>query len=275
VAVAALLVVTTAPSRVAGVERVTLTQSSGPVQLPTTPPPAQSATAPATGRGGFRVYLAGDSVGFTLGYYYPKGAVAGMTLGGDPDIGCGLARAAIVLAGAARPVDPKCTTWPDRWRDRAARFRPDISLVVLGGWEVLDHQVDGRTVRPGTPEYERYLGGELQLVDDTLAPASRRIAILNVPCYHQPETGVDATLAETRNQPARGEALNQVLERFVAAHSDRVVLLDLDSFLCPAGRYQDRMQGVRVRYDGVHFSEVGAKLVWRWLGPQLQRLAGQ
>jgi peptidoglycan/LPS O-acetylase OafA/YrhL len=273
--VAAMLVVTTAPGRVAGAERVTLSQSAGPVQLPTAVPPARKAPATTPSRGSFRVYLAGDSVGFTLGYYYPKGAVAGMTLGGDPDIGCGIARAAVVLAGAAQPVDPKCTTWPDRWRDRAAQFRPDLSLLVLGGWEVLDHQVDGQLLRTGTPQYERYLDGELQLVYDVLAPASRRIAILNVPCYRQPETGLDKTLAETRNQPARGEWLNQVLERFVAAHSDRAVLLDLDGLLCPGGRYQDKLQGVQVRDDGVHFSEAGAKLVWRWLGPQLRRLASQ
>jgi hypothetical protein len=33
------------------------------------------------------------------------------------------------------------------------------------------------------------------------------------------------------------------------------------------------MDGVKVRYDGVHFSKGGAKLVWQWLGPQLRRLA--
>jgi peptidoglycan/LPS O-acetylase OafA/YrhL len=280
VAVAALLVVTTVPGRVAAGEGIALSQTAGPVNLPTVVPPARSpapsAAAPrARGHSGFRAYLVGDSIGFSLGYYYPKGAVPGMTLGGDPDIGCGLARAAIVLGGNAQPLDPKCTTWPERWRDKVAPFRPDVSLLVLGGWEVLDHQVDGRVLRAGTPEYERYLDGELQLAYDILAPASRRIAILNVPCYHQPETGLDQMLAETRNQRVRGEWLNQVLDRFVAAHRDRMVLLDLDGLLCPGGRYVDRMHGVKVRYDGVHFSQGGAKLVWRWLGPQLQRLASQ
>jgi hypothetical protein len=270
VAVAALLVITTAPGRVAAGEGIALSQSVGPAPLRTVVPPTSPA---APGGKHFRVYLVGDSVGFSLGYYYPRGAVRGMTLGGDPDIGCGLARAAIVLSGAAQPVDPRCTTWPTRWRDKATSFRPDVSLLVLGGWEVLDHQVDGRVLRAGTPDYERYLDGELQLAYDVLAPASRRIAVLNVPCYHQPETGLDRMLAETRNDHTRGEWLNQVLARFVAAHRDRMALLDLDSFVCPGGRYVDRMQGVKVRYDGVHFSQDGVRLVWRWLGPQLRRLA--
>jgi peptidoglycan/LPS O-acetylase OafA/YrhL len=275
VAVAALLVVTTAPGRVPAAEGVTLSGDTGSTGLPTVvpslPPPARGAGV----RDDFRVYLVGDSVGFSLGYYYPKGAVRGMTLGGDTELGCGLARAPLVLAGSVQPLDPKCTTWPNRWHDKTASFHPDVSLLVLGGWEVLDHQVDGRVVGTGTPEYERYLDSELQLAYDMVAPVSRRVAILNVPCYHQPDTGLDKSLAETRNDPARGEWLNQVLGRFVAAHQDRTVLLDLKSFLCPGGRYVDRMRGVKVRYDGVHFTEGGAKVVWRWLGPQLRRLAGE
>jgi peptidoglycan/LPS O-acetylase OafA/YrhL len=271
-AVAALLVVSTGPGRVATGEGLTLSSASGPVELPTQAPPSTAGPA-RPGGGGFRVFLVGDSVGFSLGYYYPKGSVAGMTLGGDPDIGCGLARAPIVLAGSARPVDPKCTTWPTRWRDKAGQFRPDVGLLVLGGWEVLDRRVDGRNLRVGTPDYERYLNGELQLAYDTLAASSRRIAILNVPCYHQPETGLDASLAETRNDPARGAWMNGVLGRFVAAHADRAVLLDLKGFLCPDGRYADRLHGVKVRSDGVHFTPEGAKLAWRWLAPQLRQLA--
>jgi len=278
-AVAALLVVTTGPGRLTAGEGITL-GDTGPTQLPTAPPqaPATSAGAPAVGagaatNGNFRVYLVGDSVGFSLGYYYPKGTVAGMTLGGDPDIGCGVARAPIVLGGSAQPVDPKCTTWPTRWREKAAQFHADVGLLVVGGWEVFDRQVDGRVLRAGTPEYERYLDGELQLAYDTLAPSSRHVAVLNVPCYHQPETGLDKSLAETRNDPARGAWLNQVLGRFVAAHADRAVLIDIKRFLCPNGSYVDTMQGVKVRYDGVHFSKEGTRLAWRWLGPQLRRLA--
>jgi peptidoglycan/LPS O-acetylase OafA/YrhL/lysophospholipase L1-like esterase len=270
-AVAALLVVTTGPGRLAAEDGLTLSGATGPVELPTQAPP--SSAGPARPGGGFRVYLVGDSVGFSLGYYYPKGSVAGMTLGGDPDIGCGLARAPIVLGGSARPVDPKCTTWPTRWREAAGQFRPDVGLLVLGGWEVLDRQVDGRHLRVGTADYERYLNGELQLAYDTLAASSRRIAILNVPCYHQPETGLDASLAETRNDPARGAWMNGVLGRFVAAHPGQVVLLDLKTYLCPGGRYADRLHGVKMRSDGVHFTPEGAKLVWRWLAPQLRQLA--
>jgi peptidoglycan/LPS O-acetylase OafA/YrhL len=277
-AVAALLVVTTGPGRLTAGEGGITLGNIGPTQLPTATPrePPSTARAPAAGApaaGSFRVYLVGDSVGFSLGYYYPKGTVPSMTLGGDPDIGCGVARAPIVLGGNAQPVDPKCTTWPTRWHEKAARSHADVALLVIGAWEVLDRQVDGRVLRVGTPEYEQYLDGELQLAYDALAPPSRHVAFLNVPCYHQPETGLDKSLAETRNDPARGEWLNQVLDRFVAAHPDKAVLIDVKRFLCPNGGYVDTVQGVKVRNDGVHFSRDGARVAWQWLGPQLRRLA--
>jgi peptidoglycan/LPS O-acetylase OafA/YrhL len=277
-AVVALLVVTTGPGRVPAAEGVALSRAAGAAGLPTvTPTPttaARTSGQPArrTG-GGFRVYLVGDSVGFTLGYNYASGTVPGMTLGGDTELGCGLARAPIVLAGAVQPVDPKCTAWATRWGRKAALFRPDVTLLVLGGWEVLDHQVGNQVLQPGTPGYEAYLDSELELAYQLVAPASGRVAVLNVPCYHQPDTGLDKSLAATRDDPARGEWLNQVLGRFVASHRQQAVLLDLKGFLCPGGRYRDRIDGVQVRYDGVHFSKPGAKLVWRWLDPQLRRLA--
>jgi peptidoglycan/LPS O-acetylase OafA/YrhL len=277
-AVVALLVVTTGPGRVPAAEGVTLGQASASAGLPTVPPspgnPSSGEPArPATG--GFRVYLVGDSVGFTLGYNYARETVPGMTLGGDTEVGCGLARAPIVLAGAVQPVDPKCTAWATRWGRGTASFRPDVALLVLGGWEVLDHQYGGQVLHPGMPEYESYLDSELQLAYDLVAPSSGHIAVLDVPCYHQPDTGLDKSLAVTRDDPARGEWLNQVLGRFVAAHRQRMVLIDLKSFLCPGGRYLDRIDGVKVRYDGVHLSRPGARLVWQWLGPQLRRLATQ
>jgi hypothetical protein len=259
-------------------EGVTLGRASASAGLPTVPPSPGNPTSgepagPATG--GFRVYLVGDSVGFTLGYNYARGTVPGMTLGGDTEVGCGLARAPIVLAGAVQPVDPKCTAWATRWGRGTASFRPDVALLVLGGWEVLDHQYGGQVLHPGMPEYESYLDSELQLAYDLVAPSSGHLAVLNVPCYHQPDTGLDKSLAVTRDDPARGEWLNQVLGRFVAAHRQRMVLIDLKSFLCPGGRYLDRIDGVKVRYDGVHLSRPGARLVWQWLGPQLRRLATQ
>jgi len=280
VGLAALLVLTTAAGPGAGAEGATLRAGTGPAGLSTVTPPGSgtgAGQAPGSGGNGFRVFLVGDSVAFTLGYNYRQGAVPGMTLGGDTDIGCGLARAPSVNQdeGAVQAVDPKCTTWPTRWRADAAAFHPDVSVLLIGAWEVLDKRVGGRTLRAGSTDDERYLDSELQLAIDTLAPVSRRIAILNVPCFQEPQTAdAYAWIAKARDDPARGVWLNQVLGRFAAAHRDRVTVLPLRDFLCPGGQ-QDPANGTKVRYDGVHFTADGATLVWDWLGPQLYSLAKQ
>jgi hypothetical protein len=66
--------------------------------------------------------------------------------------------------------------------------------------------------------------------------------------------------------------LNGVLARFADRQRGRVTLLDLHGFLCADG-YRDTKDGVRLRTDGLHFSEEGAAVVWRWLGPRLVKLA--
>ena len=253
----------------AGGRGVALGDPGSPVGVPAA---AVSAARPRPATD-LRVYLVGDSVAFRLGYDYQPGTVPGMALETDAIIGCGVARAANVERGRVQPLPAQCARWPSMWRAGVARVRPDVALLVVGAWEVYDKRVGDRTLRVGTAEYERYLDGELRLAYDTLAQGSRRIAMLNVPCYRQRDAGLGPDAA-VRNDPARVTWLNQVLARFVAARRHRMTLLDLRGLLCPGGRQVDRLDGRLLRDDGVHFSPDGADLVWRWLGPQLRRLAG-
>jgi peptidoglycan/LPS O-acetylase OafA/YrhL len=75
VAATALLVVTTAPSRVPAAEAVTLGRDVGATNLPTVVP-STAQPARTRSRAGFRVYLVGDSVGFSLGFNYPRAPCA-------------------------------------------------------------------------------------------------------------------------------------------------------------------------------------------------------
>jgi peptidoglycan/LPS O-acetylase OafA/YrhL len=232
----------------------------------------QRQAAPRAGVG-FSVYLVGDSVGFSLGSNFQQASVPGMTLDTDAIIGCGVARAANVVDGETQPLDTNCLNWPDLWRVDVAKVKPDISLMAVGAWEIYDKKVDGQVLRVGTASYAQYLDGELQTAYNILAPTSGRIAMFNVPCYHQRDTGTGGAGAEIRNDPARGAWLNQVFSQFVAAHAAKMSMIDLRDYVCPGGRYVDRMDGVQVRDDGVHFTPDGADVIWRWLGPQLRKLA--
>ena len=39
------------------------------------------------------------------------------------------------------------------------------------------------------------------------------------------------------------------------------------------GKYAATIDGVTMRTDGVHFTLPGARLLWKWLGPEVLRIA--
>ncbi|MEN3316557.1 MAG: hypothetical protein V7605_2791, partial [Acidimicrobiaceae bacterium] len=177
-----------------------------------------------------------------------------------------------VINGRLSIPNKNCETWPARWTQAVDSFDPDITVIMVGAWEVYDRKVDGRTLRVGTPEYERYLDSEMELALGIVAERGAPIALMNVPCYDQPNLQLGDPPSE-RNDPARVAWLNQVFQRIVARHTKRLHLIDVGSFLCPGGHDVQKMNGVQVRRDGVHFTPEGAGLVWRWMGPQLVDLA--
>ncbi len=65
-------------------------------------------------------------------------------------------------------------------------------------------------------------------------------------------------------------SLNDLYREYVQQHPD-VSLMDLNAFVCPGGTFSDKyIDGVRLRSDGVHFTDDGAPLVADWLGPQIK-----
>jgi len=219
-----------------------------------------------------RVLVNGDSVGFSLATYY-SGA-GGFNLSSAAMLGCGLARA------PNQPIDrpaleidghSKCETWPDRWRDSEKNFKPDLTVVAIGAWEIFDKIVDGKVLKVGTPEWRDYILSELELGFSIAGARGKPVVFLNVPCFRR-TPAVGGPPNPERIDPSRVDAVNDALDEFAAAHEQQVHVLDLKSFLCPGGRYADQIDGVKVRRDGVHFTEEGGALVWQWLAPQLTPL---
>ena len=65
------------------------------------------------------------------------------------------------------------------------------------------------------------------------------------------------------------DCTNALTREFAAAHPT-VRLVDLARFLCPThDTCRTKMQGVRLREDGTHYRGRSARIVARWLLPQL------
>jgi peptidoglycan/LPS O-acetylase OafA/YrhL len=65
----------------------------------------------------------------------------------------------------------------------------------------------------------------------------------------------------------RFEPYNAMLDRVAGRYPDRVRVIDLGDVLCPNEQCAVNVDGIIVRYDGLHFSAEGA----RWLAPHLER----
>jgi hypothetical protein len=98
------------------------------------------------------------------------------------------------------------------------------------------------------------------------------VVLVTVPCHQVLESGV-SDIPVVINDDRRVRWLNDVQVRYAAAHAPAVVLADLYGYLCSGG-YTDQLGGVDpLHTDGLHFTEEGVQMVWRWLAPQLVQVS--
>jgi peptidoglycan/LPS O-acetylase OafA/YrhL len=251
--------------------------------LPTAPPVAATAEASAdpadvspmfraTRKPGDepRITFFGDSVSWTLGTYLPPHP--GLTVTVRAMQGCGIARLPdIIQLGEGHTNYPGCPTWDARWRKGVTADDPDVAVILLDRWELMDRQLDGEYRHVGQPEYDAYLTGELNLAVDIAGSQGARVVLLTAPYTRRAERP-DGSLFE-EDQPERVDAWNHLL--WTMANTRRnVTIIDLNRRVCPDGEFTWDIDGLPIRSDGLHFTEVGVQQwIAPWLLPQLAAIA--
>ena len=233
------------------------------------------------------VLVVGDSFAHTLALYVGRDASAyGVAFVDGGLDGCGLARGNILLnsggtLGIAEPLSGPCAAtgpgWPSVYRADVSQYRPDLSLLVLGPWDLASRLVDGHWLSPGEAAYDAYYHRQMATAVHILTSDGGRVVITTVPYVYS--SGVErcvprpATAAECPSEPERVAALNAVARQVAAENPTRVTLVDLSQHLSPNGQYDRTIDGVTVRAaDGIHLSEPGGEWLTPWLVPRL--LAG-
>jgi len=223
--------------------------------------------------GSTRVVLAGDSIAVTLGFdAIPPSQRKDIWLRGVARVGCGLLTGTPVSGDTPGESQEECHDWPKKYAEGVKAYRPDLSLLLIGGWEVFDREIDGTTVRVGTPAMEKVLRKALDKAKRILTADGARLAILTTPCFSPTTRELGEFGEAARADPARVQWLNDVWRRYATDHPD-VTLLDLNAHACPGGKYATAIDGVPMRTDGVHFTLPGARLMWKWLGPAVLDIA--
>lgn len=181
-------------------------------------------------------------------------------------LGCGIFDGVTLDADSDRsnPHPVECSDWRDEWSASMYAVDPDITLVMVGAWEVLDQRIDDVDYRYPSPEWSSLVREQFDDAVSIAASTGAPVVVMSVPCMEP--SGDDNTTART--DPARIAAVNEIIAD-AAASRPTVGVADLGSVLCPDGTPVGEVDGERIRYDGVHVSATGSDLVWSWLFPQL------
>jgi peptidoglycan/LPS O-acetylase OafA/YrhL len=214
-----------------------------------------------------RVAVFGDSVAWTLMRYLPP--TPGLNFTNYTTIGCGVARGGPYrYTGQTLNQKPECDAWPSRWSQRIDHDRPDVVLLIIGRWEVVDRVNEGNWTHIGDDAYDAYLRGELQRALDILTSTGARVVVTTEP-YNRRAEKPDGSLYP-EDQPARADRWNTLL-RNVIGKRPNVTVLDLNKKLCPGGYYTNKVDGIKIRSDGVHPTPEAVEWLTPWLTDALKR----
>jgi peptidoglycan/LPS O-acetylase OafA/YrhL len=194
--------------------------------------------------------------------------------GGSAGVGCGIGRGGMVrYAGDQGQLDDECEGWAGKLPSEVARARDryghiEFAVVQTGPWDVADRRLDGEDQwrQIGDPVYDEYLRREFETANDILLREGLTVIWLTSPMI---ESGRDQNPRPERpyaeSDPERMRRLNGLITQ-MAAGRPGVVVVDLAAFIDE----QPRSEDVRLRPDGVHFTEeTSTEVAAAWRGEQV------
>ncbi|KUI44058.1 hypothetical protein AU197_21440 [Mycobacterium sp. IS-1590] len=212
------------------------------------------------------VAVFGDSVAWTLMRYLPE--TPGLRFTDYTTIGCGIARGGPYrYVGQTLNQKPACDSWPSRWSERVKHDRPDVVLLIVGRWEVVDRMNEGRWSHIGEPTYDAYLRAELNRALDILSSTGARVVVTTEPYNRRAEKRDGSLYPE--DDPDRVDDWNALL-RSAVKYRTNVTVLDLNRKLGPNGGYTNWIDGIRIRSDGVHPTPEAVEWLTPWLTDALR-----
>ena len=202
-----------------------------------------------------RVAVFGDSTAMMTGVgvaSYLSESGYGINVGGEQGLGCSVMRTAQRRAadGAIQGTVEDCNDWERIWKERVDTGQPNISVVQVGQWEILDRKIPGEDVwrSPGDPVFDDYLFSEMTTAVDVLSSNGGIVVWLTNPIpgerfsLREPDSNVGERMAR----------FNQLVEQLPAARPGKVAVVDLAAWVGGLTPEED----FRIRPDGVHFQAV-------------------
>ncbi|MCU1460079.1 MAG: acyltransferase family protein [Acidimicrobiales bacterium] len=239
-------------------------------------PAAATTLAPASTPGPVqprRLMIAGDSVAMTVGVGMGKvasefGIDAVLNRG---FLGCGVARGSgrIKLATKQVTQGQECLSWPTRWAADLTTFVPDVTVLLVGGWDTTEIQHDGVWGHACQPEFDAWYEGQVRNAVAVLGARGAPVVILDAPYLN------GGILVSGQAEAARRIDCVNAIYRRVATTTPGAALVGLAMHVCPSGPTScvQRVDGVVLRPDGIHYDGPAGPLIARWLIPEVFKAA--
>ena len=243
----------------------TTTSSTATPDISTTTPDISTTTTITVVPAAPRLWVVGDSVPYSLAPAFATIAAQGRVRIVDLAVpGCDGARGQPTVRLGWGIVDPDterqpdCADWADRWPLLARLAPPDAVLLMLGGHVVVDRQIDGVWRSPCDAAFTAWYQPEVLARVDWVLNNTRAVPLLTI----APWADAKATGVLQRDHRDRIDCVNATY-RAVAAARRAVRLVDLQAFVCPAGKTVPCQPWRPV--DGLHYEGDGAGVVASWL----------
>lgn len=252
----------------------TTTMGASTAPASTTADPAVAATTTAAAPAGpLRVTIVGDSQGHSLAVNQPDG------LGETIDISNGsLPGCSVYDEGSIRTTRPRmrnnfgmCEGWAQDWADAATANDAEVTLVVIGAWDVFDLDTgDGTVLTFGTPAWDQYFSGQLQSGIDALAATGTKVALLEAACMRpQDVEGAAVPALPERGDDARVAHVNELMREAAATNSSTTTFVEGPDEWCSDEAVSTSLAN---RWDGVHVYGPGATMIYEAIADPLLAL---
>lgn len=250
------------PPAVTGADPTPVATGPSPTPAPTKPPPSPRPTP-------VRVAIFGDSQATALYTTRPPSVAKQLTLSDHSISACGMLRGQVTSRSGERfDLVSACPNWLSQWRSDAKRVKPDIALVVIGAWDVLDLKTSTGTLVFATPEWDANFLATLRSGLDALRESGAQVALAELPCYRPHKTNPKPPgWWPERGDDDRVQHVNDLLRQ--VADDVHIFTVKPASVFCTDLAVGDNKKN---RYDGVHYLRPGATLFFDAVVPQLVNL---
>lgn len=215
--------------------------------------------------------IVGDSQAHSLAINLPDGIESTFTVTDGSLDGCSVYDSGGVIS--SRDFDNSfgiCADWQSSWATAASGS--DVTLVVLGAWDVFDLETDSETLTFGTAAWDDYFLTNLRSGIDAITGGGSKVALLEVACMRpQDVEGAGVPALPERADDDRVAHLNALMRRVADQHPATTFVEGPDEWCNNEAVATD----LGMRWDGVHVYVPGANLIFETVADQLLTIAAQ